>query len=189
MNKRRAFTTVELKETEKLREIWDKKSAAMGLTQADASKEFGFANQSAVSQYLNGRIPLNIEIALKFAKYLNVPVSAISERAAALSGSPEKDAKRAMLGIPMHDDLIEATPDMRRMSGGADFIVIDKDDTAIGNGLYLAGIGGKEALLKIEIDGDDITIAGVSDAPMTIPLQASGLISIKGKVTHKIIKC
>jgi len=113
MKKRRAFTTAELKETERLREIWDRKSAALGLTQADASKRFGFANQSAVSQYLNGRIPLNIETALKFAHYLEVPVSAISDRAAALSGSPTNDAKRMRLGIPINDDLVDATPDMK----------------------------------------------------------------------------
>lgn len=49
-----------------------------GLTQAVLADELGFANQSAVSQYLNGRIPLNVEVAIKFADKFKCLVSDFS---------------------------------------------------------------------------------------------------------------
>ena len=70
--KRRPLTKEESQDTERLKKIWEAKAKPLGLTQAKISKDFGFANQSAVSQYLNGRIPLNMKIAAKFAKALEV---------------------------------------------------------------------------------------------------------------------
>ncbi|EJO2709888.1 helix-turn-helix transcriptional regulator [Salmonella enterica] len=49
-----------------------------GLTQATLADELGFSNQSAVSQYLNGKIPLNIDAAIKFAERLCCSVSDFS---------------------------------------------------------------------------------------------------------------
>ena len=69
---RRVLTEEEWQDTNRLKKIWEAKAKPLGLTQAKASKEFGFANQSAVSQYLNGHIPLNMKMAAKFAKLLEV---------------------------------------------------------------------------------------------------------------------
>lgn len=69
---RRVLTKEQSQDTDRLKKIWDEKAPRLGLTQAKASKEFGFANQSAVSQYLNGRISLNMNMAAKFAKLLEV---------------------------------------------------------------------------------------------------------------------
>ncbi|OAT46981.1 helix-turn-helix domain-containing protein [Providencia heimbachae] len=52
--------------------------AQKGLTQAVLADDLGFANQSAVSQYLNGRIPLNVEVAIKFADRFGCLVSDFS---------------------------------------------------------------------------------------------------------------
>lgn len=49
-----------------------------GLTQAVLADELGFSNQSAVSQYLNGKIPLNVEASIKFADRLGCQVSDFS---------------------------------------------------------------------------------------------------------------
>jgi len=70
--KRRPLTKEQSQDTDRLKKIWDEKAPLLGLTQAKASKEFGFANQSAVSQYLNGRMPLGMKMAAKFAKLLEV---------------------------------------------------------------------------------------------------------------------
>lgn len=49
-----------------------------GLTQAVLADDLGFSTQSAVSQYLNGRVPLNVEVAIKFAERFNCLVSDFS---------------------------------------------------------------------------------------------------------------
>lgn len=73
------------KGTEKL-EKWQKDDAARlaelfqrtPLSQEAFGAEFGIGTQGAVSQYLNGLIPLNLTAALRFAKGLGVSVSAFS---------------------------------------------------------------------------------------------------------------
>lgn len=54
-----------------LKRIWDEKKASLGLTQENVGGVLGM-NQSAVSQYLKGKVPLRLAAALKFAKLLKV---------------------------------------------------------------------------------------------------------------------
>jgi phage repressor protein C with HTH and peptisase S24 domain len=63
---------------------WQKRRRDAGLpaSQEAISELLGF-NQSAVSQYLNGRIPLNIEAAAKFASLIDCQVSDFSPTLAA----------------------------------------------------------------------------------------------------------
>ena len=61
--KRKPPTKEQSQDTDRLKKIWDEKAPLLALTQAKAAKKFGFANPSAVSQYLNGRIPLNMKMA------------------------------------------------------------------------------------------------------------------------------
>lgn len=49
-----------------------------GLTQAVLADDLGFSTQSAVSQYLRGEVPLNVEAAVKFADRLGCMVSDFS---------------------------------------------------------------------------------------------------------------
>jgi len=55
--------------------IWQKKQRDAGLpfSQEAVSEMLGF-NQSAMSQYLNGKIPLNIKAAQKFSELIDCPV-------------------------------------------------------------------------------------------------------------------
>lgn len=48
------------------------------LSQMEFGLAFEIGTQSAVGQYLNGTRPLNVAVALKFARGLGVPVSAFS---------------------------------------------------------------------------------------------------------------
>ncbi|UAN53444.1 helix-turn-helix domain-containing protein [Serratia sp. JSRIV002] len=57
---------------ERLRNIWDEKKVTLRLTQEKAADALGFETQSTVSQYLNGRNPLNTDAILKFAALLGV---------------------------------------------------------------------------------------------------------------------
>lgn len=188
MPHRKKLTDEQRVESENLRRIWDERSDKIGLTQAAASKEFGFANQSAVSQYLNARIPLNTETALRFAKLLGVPVKEISPRTGVLVET-DHDVKRKRLGIPLNDDLLEVDSEMKKIVGDCNFLVIDKDAASIDSGVFLVAIGGNEVLVEISPSEGGYTLRGASDKPMQIPHQALQLIAIKGKVTHKIYKC
>lgn len=67
---------------------WQKKQREAGLpsSQEALSDQLGF-NQSALSQYLNGRIPLNIDAATKFANLIGANVADFSH---ALAGQLER---------------------------------------------------------------------------------------------------
>lgn len=63
----------------KLKYAWEAHKKELGLTQEVAADLLGFSSQGTVSDYLNGRIPLNMATAFKFAKLLKVPVTEIWE--------------------------------------------------------------------------------------------------------------
>jgi transcriptional regulator with XRE-family HTH domain len=75
---RKTLSPDRVHDSERLIEIWNEKKSELGLSQAKVAELFGIKNQTAISQYLNGRIPLNMEAAIKFAKVLEVPVAEIS---------------------------------------------------------------------------------------------------------------
>ena len=58
-----------------LKAIFERKKRELGLTQESAAKAMGWKTQGAVSNYLNGKIPLNTDAKLKFAKLLGVKVA------------------------------------------------------------------------------------------------------------------
>lgn len=69
------------------------------LTQASLADDLGYATQSAVSQYLKGKVPLNVEAAMKFAARFECRVSEFSpsiqeeiDRIADFATKAEKDA-------------------------------------------------------------------------------------------------
>jgi len=76
------LTTEQLEDAARLKTLfaaWQKKQREAGLpsSQEALSDQLGF-NQSALSQYLNGRIPLNIATATKFANLIGCAVSDFS---------------------------------------------------------------------------------------------------------------
>lgn len=66
LSKRHAQAAINLKR------IWLIRKRELGLTQEEAADLLGFSTQGAVSHYLNGRMALNTEAILKFAKLLEV---------------------------------------------------------------------------------------------------------------------
>lgn len=80
MNVRRKLSEVEQQEQATLQRIWNEKKDVLGLTQVKVANKFGFANAAAVSQYLTGRIALNIRVVAKFANELGVSIEEISPR-------------------------------------------------------------------------------------------------------------
>lgn len=85
----------QLAEAAKLKALfqeWQRKQKADGLpfSQEAAAEILGFG-QSAVAQYLNGKIPLNVDVGIKFSKLLGVPISdfgpSLVEQATKLAGT------------------------------------------------------------------------------------------------------
>lgn len=67
-------------EARKLRELWDRSTT---LTQDEFGERFDIGNQSAVGQFLSGRVPLSLKAAAGFARGLGVSVADFSPRLAA----------------------------------------------------------------------------------------------------------
>ena len=87
MKKRRTLTDEENTEANRLKAIYgqakrDRKAQGLSLTQEDIAAHFGWSGQTAVSQYMNGNIALNLKSANLFAKYFDVPLNSISPRLA-----------------------------------------------------------------------------------------------------------
>jgi transcriptional regulator with XRE-family HTH domain len=78
MTDRRELTAEELEDSARLKAIWDDKKGLLALTQEKVSEKMGWSTQSAFSQYLNGRIALNLVTVLGLAKVLEVPPEKIS---------------------------------------------------------------------------------------------------------------
>ncbi len=68
----RKLSKQDLMASQNLKRIWLSKRRLLGLTQAKAAILLGFSNQSAVSQYINGLIPLGLGATLNFSQLLEV---------------------------------------------------------------------------------------------------------------------
>ncbi|EAZ97006.1 LexA family protein [Marinobacter sp. ELB17] len=89
MSKRRPLTDDQLGDSLRLQAIYTVKKAEMeasggSLTQAQIAHDFGWQTQAAASQYLNLKIPLSMEVVVRFARYFDVHVADISPRFAEL---------------------------------------------------------------------------------------------------------
>ncbi|MGB4334561.1 MAG: XRE family transcriptional regulator [Chromatiaceae bacterium] len=72
MKNRRNLTLEEAVISRNLARVWNMRKRDLDLTQEKAADELGFKSQSAISQYLNGYIPLNTDAVLSFARLLRV---------------------------------------------------------------------------------------------------------------------
>ncbi|MBM7346083.1 LexA family transcriptional regulator [Pantoea coffeiphila] len=78
MAKKNVITEEDTQTALRLRSIWDAKKEQLGLSQEKAAGFFGFSTQAAISQFLNGKAPLNTENILKFSALLRVQPEEIS---------------------------------------------------------------------------------------------------------------
>ncbi|KXU38688.1 hypothetical protein AXE65_00850 [Ventosimonas gracilis] len=72
------LTPEQKQDAARLAAIFEKRKAEDGLTQAVLADILGYSVQSAVSQYLNAKIPLNVSAATKFASGLRCRVADFS---------------------------------------------------------------------------------------------------------------
>ncbi|MDH0085297.1 LexA family transcriptional regulator [Stutzerimonas stutzeri] len=77
----KTFKDIQANEANKLKAIYEaRKQADPKLTQDVLAEQAGWSGQSVVSQYLNGRIPLNLPALLKFSSILGFDPKDVSPR-------------------------------------------------------------------------------------------------------------
>ena len=182
---RRELTQEELADTKRLKEAWQNNAHKLGITQSKASQEFGFANQSAVSQYLNGRIPLNMQTATRFANLLKVPLSSISPSYAsnASAGSPIASSLKKAFKTSDNCDLIAVSGGMQEIVGNSDYLLVDRSQKKPAKGVFLVGQGADAKALRITPYKSSYRVTGlVPGSEVTLPKEALEAMNIVGKV-------
>lgn len=186
MATRRELTAEELADTQRLQQLWKNNAPKLGLTQAAASKEFGFANQSAISQYLNGRIPLNMQTASRFANLLKVPLGAISPAHAnhVSTSSPLVNAMKKAFKTGDNCELIPVSNSMQPIVGNSDYLLVDRSQKKPSKGIFLVGIGADTKTLRLTPHRGSYKVTGlVPNSEVTLPSQALDAMNIIGKVS------
>ncbi|CNH89382.1 LexA family protein [Yersinia enterocolitica] len=77
MENKRVLTTEQLEDAMRLKALYESKKKSLGITQQVIANELDIS-QGAVGHYLNGRNPLNLNVAAVFASFLQVPISEFS---------------------------------------------------------------------------------------------------------------
>lgn len=106
---RRELTPEEINDAKRLAEIFRKRKAELkaqgeSMTQESLAHDCGWRGQSAISQYTNGRIPLNLDALSKLSNALKVPPGDISPRLAARLPKPSSNAAELSAASVMEGD-------------------------------------------------------------------------------------
>ena len=192
---RRALTSEETGDKDRLKKIWDQKKDELHLSQQNVAKEFGITNQTAISQYLNGRIPLNLEAAIKFSKVLKVRLSEISPRHSRWMA----DATNEALGVRINDFLegvasplyIKVDDDSIAPEIKSGDMVCMEQTTKLSDGIYVFNMDGRSVLRRVKVSTSQksITLEGNDIPPLEIAMSNAGILHIAGRVAfvlHKV---
>jgi len=192
---RRALTSEETGDKDRLKKIWDEKKDQLHLSQQNVAKEFGITNQTAISQYLNGRIPLNLEAAIKFSKVLKVRLSEISPRHSRWMA----DATNEALGVRINDFLegvasplyIKVDDDSIAPEIKSGDMVCMEQTTKLSDGIYVFNMDGRSVLRRVKVSTSQksITLEGNDIPPLEIAMSNAGILHIAGRVAfvlHKV---
>ena len=151
---------------ELLLSMWTRKKAELNLSQKDVAEMFGVKNQTAISQYLNGRIPLNLDAAVKFSKILQCNLNEIAPSSAAYlrQALPETldkavasfiPADRALTYLTCKDDAVAP------LISAGDLVALDPDVKTIVSGSYaIKGNGGDIDFREVTVAKNQIVLSG-----------------------------
>lgn len=112
---------IHIEEAQRLKRLWLAKKV-MG--QAEFGERFEIGNQSAVGQFLNGRVPLSMKAARGFAVGLGIEIAEFSPRLAA------EAAKTAALVQPVESDFVAVRRAAVSFSQGHGRVVYDVGEKA-----------------------------------------------------------
>lgn len=192
---RRDLSPLEHEDSARLRKIWDQKKDSLSLSQQDVADAFGISNQTAISQYLNGKIPLNLEAAIKFSKVLEVNIKEISPRHAEwVYGASDK-----VLGDALHTIFQEnkktfcfvATDDLvAPVAMIGDIVCFDATSRIEGDGIYLFDLGEGSSMrhAKVSKDKEHVILSGNGVEDTQMPLANTGMLRITGRLVCSLRK-
>ncbi|WP_158784633.1 LexA family transcriptional regulator [Pantoea sp. BAV 3049] len=81
MENKKVLTTEQHEDAKRLKALYESKKKQLGITQYGIAEALEIS-QGAVGHYLNGRIPLNLNVAAKFAEMLQISINDFSPRLA-----------------------------------------------------------------------------------------------------------
>jgi transcriptional regulator with XRE-family HTH domain len=151
---------------------WQASQRASGLpsSQEAAAHLLGFG-QSALSQYLKGRIPLNVDVLVKFAHFLDCTPADISgdlaKKIQVIAGAAENDPNAEFVTVRRVDV---------RLSAGKGNVVLSEDEKSrlSFRADFLASAGaGAEHSVSVSVDGQSME--------PTLPDKSIILINVKAK--------
>lgn len=110
MSKKRSISDEDRRRARALKRIWDLRKSEWAqsghkLTQALAADKFGWSEQSAVSQYLLGKVSLNLPAALKFSRLLDFPVEYLNPEWKYFAGATDHPAERHTVPVRYYPDI------------------------------------------------------------------------------------
>lgn len=76
------LTAEQKEDAARLRKIYFQKRKELGITQESLAEACDWESQGSVSQYINGKIPLNLDAAIKFSQQLKVKIEDFSPQIA-----------------------------------------------------------------------------------------------------------
>lgn len=134
------LTPAQLADAARLRSLFQKWKGERRDRGESASQEvvaglLGFSSQSSVSQYLNGKIPLNVNALLKFAELLGVPPERISpdlaEEISRIAEAAAQERAKNLVYADLDPDLVPIRQVVFKISAGiAGFSVEFSDEDA-----------------------------------------------------------
>ncbi|WP_162932145.1 LexA family transcriptional regulator [Solimonas sp. K1W22B-7] len=157
--KRRELSPHEKAAALELRRLWDVQKGPLGLTQERVAFQFGWKQQSAVSQYLNGVIPLNLEALVKFSDLLRAPAEEIFPD---LARKLPRGATVESLGISLTSDVVYVSKVTgAKLAGGRgeiihDFEEVDKSHSFRREWMAQAGLSPDKCKLW-DVTGDSMS--------------------------------
>jgi hypothetical protein len=213
---RRPLTQEEIDDAKRLKILWNSKREDLMLSQVKAAEEMGFSSQAAISQYLNAKLPLNMQAVAKFAQMLRAKVEDISPRYALMVGDPIPSSldgftapqtgsvggvstSQCVNWVACSEDFLEILgarsikvfrmpeKNSKDQAGPLAVLVDDSPQKTVVNGTYLFQQGDEVVIRKVVKIGDKYSIE--NGKKITIPKDALNLIKILGRVVASIERC
>lgn len=195
----------ELEDAKRLKEVWNSKKDQLHLNQVKAAKELGYNSQGAVSQYLNGKVAMNMQTAAKFAQLLRVEMSEISPRFSKMAGKPVPTSLDSFVAPEVGDfpgalnwfawnkefaeylnvdvsklRLVRSEDDSsKEFPIGSVFLVDSSNRTEPESGIYFLQQSDKLIVRRLEVSDDVVILNGRQRN--VVARDAFGLLRIAGK--------
>lgn len=183
-------------EASKLKAIYQaRKAADPTLTQETIAERAGWTGQSVVSQYLNGRIPLNLPALLKFALILNFSPDEVSPRlasqlslAARNDDRPRQNQRSTNTAPePLTQQAVAQEPPLIPIDVWSDETPLDEDEVEIPFFKEVELAAGKGSEVMLETGGRKLRFGRRTLQRKGIPPEAAAAAVVTGNSMEPVL--